>query len=407
MAAQRGRSRGAIAIALVVVVVGLVVLFWIVVEPGEPGSFYSYPSKGDIGAPGSLIRSMPVHSIVRGATVTKLVYSSTDDHGRAIAVSGVVIVPTGRPPAGGDRPVVAWAHGTTGVVSRCAPSLEPDAGVKKIPLLDQLVAEGDIVVATDYAGLGTSAGIHPYLDGQSEGRAVLDSIRAAEAFAHESATTPALVMGHSQGGHATLFAAQLSTSYAGGLHLVGAVAMSPPTQLGDLLLRDIHDTAGAALTSFAVSSWSKIYPHLSESAIVDAAARPLVAEVSRGCIEDEAQGLVDLPGIVVLQHHFLSTDPATAPGWSTQLRNNDPSTTLHPVPLLVAQGLSDPIVRPSTTLDFVHSICGDGASVTLQTYPGVGHFQIRTVAPPHLLPWIRDRLAGSPLPLGCTTIVEH
>ena len=40
-----------------------------------------------------------------------------------------------------------------------------------------LVAEGNVVAATDYAGLGTS-GVHPYLVGDSEGRSVLDSIRS-------------------------------------------------------------------------------------------------------------------------------------------------------------------------------------------------------------------------------------
>ena len=35
------------------------------------------------------------------------------------AVSGVVVVPTGATPKGG-RPVVTWAHGTTGVADQCA-----------------------------------------------------------------------------------------------------------------------------------------------------------------------------------------------------------------------------------------------------------------------------------------------
>lgn len=47
-----------------------------------------------------------------------------------------------------------------------------------MPDLDQALAAGWGVVATDYAGLGTT-GPQPYLIGQGEGRSVLDSIRAA------------------------------------------------------------------------------------------------------------------------------------------------------------------------------------------------------------------------------------
>ena len=44
--------------------------------------------------------------------------------------------------------------------------------------LNQMLAQGYVVTATDYPGLGTQ-GIHPFLIGVSEDRAVLDSVRAA------------------------------------------------------------------------------------------------------------------------------------------------------------------------------------------------------------------------------------
>jgi hypothetical protein len=88
-------------------------------------------------------------------------------------VSGIVIVPPGPPPAGG-WPIVAWAHPTTGVVPHCAPSLalfvfQQIAGSRK------LLENGYAIAATDYPGLGTP-GPHPYLVGESEARAVIDSV---------------------------------------------------------------------------------------------------------------------------------------------------------------------------------------------------------------------------------------
>src|SRR6476646_670978 len=64
--------------------------------------------------------------------------------------------------------------------------------------LDAMIGQGYIVVATDYPGLGT-AGIHPYLIGESEARAVVDSVRAARDMPNSGATNRFAVWGHSQG----------------------------------------------------------------------------------------------------------------------------------------------------------------------------------------------------------------
>ena len=45
--------------------------------------------------------------------------------GEPVLATGVVLVPSGEPPAGG-WPVIAWAHGTAGVARVCAPSLMKD-----------------------------------------------------------------------------------------------------------------------------------------------------------------------------------------------------------------------------------------------------------------------------------------
>ena len=129
-------------------------------EPDSPSGFYT-PPEALSGEPGTIIRSEPLAPLANGAAVTRVLYVSTGLGDEPIAVSGIVVTPPGTPPAGGWT-IVAWAHGTTGIVPRCAPSLESDGGTGKIPELEQLIAEGHVVVATDYPGLGTP-GIHPYL----------------------------------------------------------------------------------------------------------------------------------------------------------------------------------------------------------------------------------------------------
>ncbi len=189
---------GAIAVVLVVIVAAWFV-FQRLSEPDPPSAFYTPPAELPAGPPGTIIRSQSIGSRVDGSEAWRVLYTSTAPDGSPIAVSGVVVAPPGAAPDNG-WPVVAWAHGTTGVVPRCVPLLEEDGGLARVPALEELLAAGTVVAVTDYPGLGTP-GIHPYLVGESEGRAVLDSIRAARGLLGAQVGDRAAVYGHSQGGH--------------------------------------------------------------------------------------------------------------------------------------------------------------------------------------------------------------
>jgi hypothetical protein len=139
-------------------------------------AFYRAPPSEVAGAPGTLVRQEVIDGAPLGATTYRVLYRSTGLDNKPILVSGVVIVPPGDPPPGG-RPIVAWAHPTSGIVPRCAPSLAIFL-FQQIQGLRSFVRDGYVVAATDYPGLGT-AGPHPYLVGTSEARAVIDSVRVA------------------------------------------------------------------------------------------------------------------------------------------------------------------------------------------------------------------------------------
>lgn len=85
-------------------------------------AFYRAPPSAVAGAPGTLIRQEAIDGAPLGAKTYRVLYRSTGLDNKPILVSGVVIVPPGDPPPGG-RPIVAWAHPTSGIVPRCAPSL--------------------------------------------------------------------------------------------------------------------------------------------------------------------------------------------------------------------------------------------------------------------------------------------
>ena len=73
-----------------------------------------------------------------GSKAWRVLYVSTGLDEEPIVVSGVVIAPELPPPLAG-RPVVAWAHPTTGVAENCAPSLR-DGIFDSIPHLQALIA---------------------------------------------------------------------------------------------------------------------------------------------------------------------------------------------------------------------------------------------------------------------------
>ena len=103
---------------------------------------------------------------------------------------------------------------------RCAPLLRRNAGTGKIPASPTSSPRAMSSSRRTIRGLGTP-GVHPYLVGESEGRVVLDSIRAARSLLPDQTSDTTAIFGHSQGGHAVLFAAELAPTYAPELRVVG------------------------------------------------------------------------------------------------------------------------------------------------------------------------------------------
>ncbi len=387
-----------------VIVIAVIAIAINRIEPAAPGAFYTAPSPLPAGPPGTIIRTEAIRGAPAGSLGWKILYLSTGMQGEPIAVSGTVFVPTTPAPPGG-RSVVAWAHPTTGVNDRCAPSLEAGGGASKIPGITEFLQAGYAVAATDYAGLGTP-GPHPYLVGASEGMAVLDSARAIHSFAPAAAGTRIAVWGHSQGGHAALFAGQLAPTYAPDLTVVGVATAAPATELGALLQRDIGGIGGNVLGSMAVVSWSQVYADqgLTLDQVVKTPSQPVARLIADQCIESTPQLLVDLPAAEVLDVSFLAGAPWSTPGWDTQLQINTPGAPGSPglaVPLLVNQGTADTTVWPTVTTGWVTNQCAAAVTVTERLYPGVSHTDIAVDSASDTATWIAARFAGQPASATC------
>ncbi len=360
--------------------------------------FYRAPPSEAAGTPGTLVRQELIDGAPLGATTYRVLYRSTGLDDKPILVSGVVIVPPGDPPPGG-RPIVAWAHPTSGVVSRCAPSLAIFL-FEQIQGLRSFVRDGYVVAATDYPGLGTP-GPHPYLVGISEARAVIDSVRVAATMPGAGGGRKFLVWGHSQGGHAALFAGITAKTYAPELDLLGVAAAAPATDLVRLMNEDIDSVGGKNITAMTLWSWQRVFDAKIDK-VVDPRAIPAIDQLAQECIEGpfdlRRRQLTEQP----LEQYFLTTKhPSDVEPWHTLLAENSPGPLPPEIPIFLAQGIDDVIIHPKVTQDYAAKLCRAGSKVRLLSMPNIGHGRAAQASTQDMLEWTSDRFAGKPAPDDC------
>lgn len=399
---QRMRSRRWRLVALAAVLAAVLAGCQIPVAPVGP--FYEPPGPIDGDAPGTVLRVEPIaDGLPAGVLGWRVLYVSTAwDTGAPVAVSGTVYAPDLPAPAA-PRPVLAWAHPTTGVASTCAPSPAPGGGASGIPGLQEFVKQGWVVAATDYPGLGTQ-GPHPYLVGTSEAYAVIDSVRAAGAIPELAAGSRYVVFGHSQGGHAAAWTGQVAGDYAPDLSLLGVAAAAPATELGTLFDADVGTISGDVLSAYTVASWASLDIGLDSGLVVRPEFEPVVFALASLCVGGADPADPILIGVLVAAlggTAFLEADPVTTPPWSDFVAENTPGRTPLGAPLLVVQGEADTVVEPAATAEYVSAVCAQGTPTQYLTVPGIDHDAAGLVAAPVVTVWAQDRFDGVPPPSNC------
>lgn len=371
---------------------------WWASRPAEPDAFYSPPPQRP-AQPGVLLRSAPFAAAVpAGAQAWRILYTTTraDD---APAVASAVIVASARS-GGGPRPVIAWAHGTTGIAPGCAPSVmaSPFANV---PALDGIVGEGWIYVATDYVGLGTTGG-HAYLVGEDAARSVLDAVRAARQLRGIELDGRVVVWGHSQGGNSALWSGIRAPGYAPDLTILGIAALAPASDLRALIAAGQSSMFGKIVSSYLVRAYGAAYPEIDAAAYVGALARPLVADIAGRCVGGWGTLFSVFEATLLLPGGIFARDPTDGPLGDRLLRNT-PNGPIAP-PVLIAQGQVDDLVLPDIQRRFVAERCAAGQRIDFRLYQGRDHLSLVAAGSPltaDLIGWTRDRLAGMPAPSSC------
>jgi len=348
---------------------------------------------------GTLIAAEPVAGAPPAMKAWRVRYWTSDERDRPIQVSGMVIAPNAPAPVG-PRRVIAWTHGLIGIASRCAPSIG-DGNFTVIPALNDAIARGYVVVAPDYPGLG-SDGVHPVLVGVSEGRSVLDGVRAARSIPDANAGTRFALFGESQGGHAALWSGQIWSRYAPDLQLVGIAAIVPPTDLPRNFKEGSDARVRALLTSYTATSWSRYYGAPMATFGAKSTQNVMTRLADNNCVRFDAKPkLGTILGIAIVQRAIRNLDLGTKAPWGKLMRENSPSAAAIPVPAFIATGTGDVIVAPAVVRDFALHACALGKSVRFLSVKGGEHATVARTEAATILGWIDARFAGERARSNC------
>ena len=204
--------------------------------------FYSAPDGTGNAPVGTLLKveketDTSLYTLPPNLSLSRFMYQSKTTNGTLVPVSAYVLWPYIAKPHSNGYPVVAWAHGTSGIHTECAPSNMQNLW-HHFQAPYQLALNGYVVVATDYAGLGVGADangrsiLHEYLTAPAQANDVLYSVIAARR-AFPEISEDFVILGSSQGGSAAWSCAEKLVGDPIPGHL-GTITLSPVTRLLDL-----------------------------------------------------------------------------------------------------------------------------------------------------------------------------
>lgn len=369
--------------------------------PAASDPFY-VPSPESLNAlPGTLLKvelntNASNYSLAPGIAISRIMYQSQTFNGTfngtSLPASAYVLWPyQPRTRSDGSLPVVAWAHGTSGLYGNCAPSnLKTLWDHFRAPY--PLALQGYVVVAPDYAGLGvakTADGkdiVHQYAANPAHANDLFYSVEAAQS-AFRELSSEFVIMGHSQGGGAAWGAAQRQALKPVKGYL-GAIALSPVTDI--LELPDTGNPLIPVLGAFLTPGIKSLFPEFDPSSIFTKLGweRFQAYGQARGC---NPVAVELLSGFQLLNNDWMQNEFVQKYINITLNGGKDIGG-----PLLVIQGESDPNMNVNTTTSAVNKLVQafPNASVQYMTLPGITHVPTLYASQRVWMDWIESRFAG-------------
>ncbi len=326
---------------------------------------------------GTLISRVPLAtelSLPAAGQAYRIHYATPDQHGRPATSTGAVFLPKGSPPPGG-WPVIAWAHGTTGLGDGCTPSALPRSD-RDSAYLSHWLEQGYAIVSTDYVGLGTP-GLMSYLNGDSEAHSIVDSVQAAQQMGLPLSTRWAIV-GQSQGAGAALNGAHQATalSRGSGLDYRGVVATGTPANIEQIIALGGPDfppvTLPAGLntyTAYILAGFSEARPDLDVRSALTPRGAELVAKARTLCYTEMADVMTGVD-LRTLFRAPLAGIPGVRAGLAEYMGTPYDG---YDRPIFLGQGLLDTDVPAPSALSLYAQMRAADQPVELHVYPTEDH----------------------------------
>lgn len=341
-------------------------------------------------------------------------YNMPNVNGERAEATAMVFYPNTPQPQDGWR-VVVWEHGTVGSGDSCAPS-NNQLNNNFRGLASSLLAQGYVIVAPDYEGLGTR-GIHPYLNLKSAAQSAIYAVRAFKEQQGNRFNGAWVSVGQSQGGHASLATAQFADEDP---NYKAAVAAAPASSLG-YIISEVAPQALSALVEAGQDNAAKaVYAELlayaayvavgikayepgfnyrnifsSRAAIVAEKAEgttgenglclgPLITEYMQDIddylVNNPEKTVVDYPGLVENFQNNSSVEKF--------LQNNQPATEKINVPVMIIQGTADMAVPYPVTNTLQQGLKDMGTTVNFVEVENASHTEAIVQSRTQLLTFI-------------------
>jgi pimeloyl-ACP methyl ester carboxylesterase len=200
-----------------------------------------------------------------------------------------------------------------------------------------------------------------------------------------------------------LFTGLLAARYAPELKLVGVAAAAPATDLGALMTDDLGTGRGNNITAMTLWSWARVYGAPMDK-VVRPQAEPVIDRLTKLCIERWFDMFTRRGPTLAMEKTFLRVNNlADEEPWRRLLEENSPGPLPADLPVFLAQGSADGLVRPAITEAYRARLCRNGNRVEFVLMPGVGHAFIARDVAGAAVSWIAARFAGEPAPTNCGT----
>ncbi|QWD83895.1 lipase [Polynucleobacter sp. MWH-P3-07-1] len=406
-------------------------------EPPVPLFYASVMKMTPEGKLGQVIKQEAIATSVKGVRAWRIAYISSDISGRKTIATGLVVAPMGPAPAGG-RPVMSWAHGTTGAAQNCGPSQVIDPAVPLneyflvggnswtdygIPSVEEFIKEGYVLVATDYQGLG-GGGRHQYSVSATNGMDTLNAARAAVSMKETGANKKTLIYGWSQGGGAVIALAGMSEyikqtgTVADNLDMIGFVAMAPQDlsilapagkldqaaadqffqDFQKLFLDNVFNFTHATMYYWGTQA---AFSNLKLSDIFTDEGVKVANEIyGNKCMHASSDTFNFNYGASYAT--LLKQTPANTLAWVQAVQKGGVPVAKPVAPVQIYFGTKDTAVPPMMHQMYQDQICKLGGNVGRMQLPGEqSHFTTPGSSKPFYLAWVKDRVAGKPLANAC------